>query len=478
MPGFRSMLLSAIALATLSAAPLLSQRGGGRGNPLSPYTRIDTSVLALTHARVIDGTGAAPRPDQTVIIRDGIIASIGPSSATPVPAGVQAIDLTGKSVMPGLVMVHEHLYYPNGGGWYGNYDESFTRLYLAGGVTAMRTAGNVNGYTDIAIKEQIDAGRKPGPWIDATGPYLQGPGGVAGQMHILKDAGDARRMVNFWADAGATSFKAYMDITRDELRAAIEEAHKRNLKVTGHLCSVTEREAAELGIDDLEHSFFVATDFVPNKQPDRCPGQGVGMQALSLVDTSKAEFKALVKTLIDHKVALTSTLTVFETFTPGRPMPAGLDVLVPPLRESFERNYQRTQANTGSIYAKLFPQVMAMEVYFVRAGGTLLVGTDPTGGGGVIPGFSNQRAVELLVEEGLSPLEAIKVATMNGANFLGIGNRTGTLAAGKQADLLVIGGDPSARIADIRNVEIVFKRGVGFDPAKLIESVRGKVGIF
>jgi len=456
----------------------LAQRGGGRGNPLAPYTRIDTAALAMTHARVIDGTGAAPKTDQTLIIRDGLIERIGPSAATAVPAGVQVIDLSGKSVMPGLVMVHEHLYYPNGGGWYGNYDESFTRLYLAGGVTAMRTAGNVNGYTDIAIKQQIDAGRKPGPWIDATAPYLQGPGGVAGQMYILKDAADARRMVNFWADAGATSFKAYMDITRDELRAAIEEVHKRGLKITGHLCSVTYKEAAEMGIDDLEHTFFVATDFVPTKQPDLCPGQAVGMTAVNAIDTSKAEFKALVKTLIDRKVALTSTLTVFETFTPGRPMPPGLDVLVPQLKESFERNYQRTQANPASMYAKMFPNVMSMEAYFVHVGGTLLVGTDPTGGGGVIPGYSNQRGVELLVEAGLTPLEAIKAATMNGANYLGIGNRTGTLAAGKQADLLVINGDPSTRIADIRGVEIVFKRGVGFDPQKLIESVRGRVGIF
>lgn len=466
-----------LALAILST-PALAQRGGGRGNPLAAYTKVDTAVLALTHARVIDGTGAAAKADQTIIIRDGMIAQIGPTASTTVPPGVQTIDATGKSVMPGLVMVHEHLYYPNGGGWYGAYDESFTRLYLAGGVTAMRTAGNVNGYTDLAIKQLIDAGRKPGPWIDATAPYLQGPGGVAGQMYILKDAGDARRMVNFWADAGATSFKAYMDITRDELRAAIEEAHKRGLKITGHLCSVTYKEAAELGIDNLEHSFFVATDFVPTKQPDLCPGQTTGMQTVNAMDTSKAEFKALVKTLVDRKVALTSTLTVFETFTPGRPMPPGLDVLVPPLKESFERNYQRTQASQTSMYAQLFPRVMSMEAYFVRAGGTLLVGTDPTGGGGVIPGYSNQRGVELLVEAGLSPLEAIRSATMNGADYLGIGNRTGTVATGKQADLLLIDGDPSARIGDIRNVEIVFKRGIGFDPQKLIESVRGRVGIF
>ena len=472
----RTSLIAFLTVASLASAS--AQRGGGRGNPLAAYTRFDTSALALTHARVIDGTGAPAKTDQTLIIRDGMIERIGPSASTPVPAGVRTVDLAGKSVMPGMVMVHEHLYYPNGGGWYGNYDESFTRLYLAGGVTAMRTGGNVNGYTDIAIKGQIDAGRKPGPWIDATAPYLQGPGGVAGQMYILKDAADARRMVNFWADAGATSFKAYMDITRDALRAAIEEVHKRGLKITGHLCSVTYREAAELGIDNLEHSFFVATDFVPTKQADMCPGQGTGMTAVNAIDTSRAEFKALVKTLVDRKVALTSTLTVFETFTPGRPMPPGLDVLVPPLKEIFERNYQRTQASTTSMYATLFPKVMSMEAYFVRAGGTLVVGTDPTGGGGVIPGYSNQRGVELLVEAGLTPLEAIKAATMNGANYLGIGNRTGTLAAGKQADLIVINGDPSARIADIRNVEIVFKRGLGFDPAKLIESVKGRVGIY
>jgi enamidase len=119
-----------------------------------------------------------------------------------------------------------------------------------------------------------------------------------------------------------------------------------------------------------------------------------------------------------------------------------------------------------------------MELAFVRAGGTLLVGTDPTGIGGVVAGYSNQRALELLVEGGFTPLEAIRIGTLNGATFLGRANRTGSIAIGKDADLVVIAGDPSVRIGDVRNVQIVFKQGVGYDPAKLIASVKGKVGLF
>ena len=442
------------------------------------YVAFDTAVLALTHVRVIDGTGAAPREDQTVVIRNGAIASIGPSSSSAPPANAQVLDLTGKSVMPGLIMVHEHLYYPTGPQTYGYLVESFTRLYLAGGVTAMRTGGNTNGYGELAIKQAIDLGQKPGPWIDATAPYLQGPGTPLGQMYALKDAADARRMVNFWADAGATSFKAYMHITRAQLGAAIEEAHKRGLKVTGHLCSVTYREAAALGIDNLEHGFFAATDFVGDKQSDVCPGQGRGQTTINELDVNAESFKSLTAELVRRKVALTSTLTIFETFVPGRPLPPGLDVLLPQLKEQYEQRHAQNARNTRSQYTTLYPKGAAMEVAFFRAGGLLVAGTDPTGGGGVVPGYSNQRALELLVEAGLTPLEAIRVGTLNGATYLGRADRIGSIAVGKQADLIVINGDPAARIEDVRKVETVFKQGVGYDPAKLINSVKGRVGLF
>ena len=464
------------AVLALSAAGVLA------AEQLSPqvrtaYVKVDAPVIALTNARVIDGTGGPVRQAQTIVIRDGVIAAMGDAPGVTAPDGATIIDLAGKTVLPGFVMVHEHLYYPVVSGVYGQLGESFTRLYLAGGVTTMRTGGNVNGFMDLNMKLAIDRGQKPGPTIDATAPYLNGPNNFV-QMRTMKGPDDARRQVAYWADEGFTSFKAYMQITRAELGAAIEEVHKRGLKITGHLCSVTYAEAADLGIDNLEHGFLASTDFVPAKAPDVCPGQSAGQQAVAALDEQGEPFRALVKKLVDRKVALTSTLTVFETYTPGRPKPPGLEVLLPILKEQFERSYERTSTNTTSIYAKLFPKALALERAFVRAGGLLIAGTDPTGSGGVIPGFSNQRQIELLVEAGFTPVEAVQIGTSNGAKYLGRDTLIGTIAAGKQADLVVVTGDPSTTIADIRNVDTVFKRGVGFDPAKLVASVSGRVGLW
>jgi enamidase len=463
-------------LFTVLAALLLAAQGPSP-NVIKQYVRTAAPVIALTNVRVIDGTGQPAREQQTVVLRDGLIAEMGDRSRVTVPTGAEVIDLTGKSVIPGLVMLHEHLYYPTGPGVYGQLGESFTRLYLAGGVTTLRTGGNMNGYMDINLKRAIENGQKAGPAIDATAPYVNGPNRFQ-QMNRVTDAAQARQHVAYWADQGATSLKAYMQISREALGAAIDEAHTRGLKVTGHLCSVTYAEAADLGIDNLEHSFLAATDFVADKKPDECPGQGRGQQSVTALDPAGAPFKALVSKLISKRVALTSTLTVFETLTPGRPMPPGLDVLTPQLKQQFEETHARVAQNKDSNYLKLFPKAMALELAFARAGGLLVAGTDPTGSGGVIPGYSNQRQLELLVEAGFTPLEAIRIGTLNGALYLGRDRSIGTIAAGKQADLVVIDGDPSATIADLRKVEIVFRQGVGYDPARLMASVAGRVGLF
>ena len=446
------------------------------GQAVRQFVAHDAPVIALTNARVIDGTGAAPRERQTIVLRDGKIAALGATGSVAIPEGAQTIDLAGKSVIPGLVMVHEHLYYPTGPGTYGQLGVSFLRLYLAGGVTTMRTGGNMNGYVDINLKRGIDSGVVVGPAMDATAPYINGPLGLR-QLRALKGPDDARKMVAYWADEGATSFKAYMQITRAELGAAIEEAHKRGLKVTGHLCSVTFAEAAALGIDNLEHGFLTASDFVPNKQPDVCPS-GASQQAFAGLDPAGPVAQGLIRDLVARKVAITSTLTVFETSIPGRPVPPGMDVLVPQLREQFERQHAAIARSNDTRRGEAFAKEMKMELAFARAGGLLVAGTDPTGYGGVIPGYSNQRMLELLVEAGFTPLEAISIGTLNGAKYLGRDAQIGTIAVGKQADLVVLGGNPADRIEDVRRVEIVFRLGVGYDPAKLITSVRGSVGLY
>jgi enamidase len=448
-------------------------------NPNAPanFIKIQAPVIALTHARVIDGTGAPARGDQTIVIRDGNIAELGDASTVVPPSGASVVDLSGKSIIPGLVMMHEHLYYTTGPGVYGQLGASFSRLYLAGGVTTMRTAGNVNGIMDINLSRRIAAGELPGPAIDATAPYVNGPSAFL-QMHAVNTADEARRHVAYWADQGATSLKAYMQISRASLKSAIDEGHRRGMKITGHLCSVTFGEAADLGIDNLEHGFFPATDFVADKQPDVCPGQALGQQAIAALDEHGVPFTSLVKKLVDRRVALTSTLTVFETLTRGRPLPPGLDVLTPQLKDSFRRAYDRVAQNQQSVYATLFPKAMRMERAFVAAGGVLIAGTDPTGSGGVVPGFADQRQIELLVEAGFTPAEAISIGTLNGAKFMGRDARIGSIARGKQADLVVVAGDPSTTIADIRRVETVFRNGLGYDPEKLIGSVSGQVGIW
>jgi imidazolonepropionase-like amidohydrolase len=476
----------------IGAALLASASVGAQSAPtvkLSPevreYVKLDDRIIALTHVRVIDGTGQAPRADQTLIIRDGIVARMGDTTSTPIPAGAKVIDLTDHSVMPGLVGMHDHMFYPQPVNLAGQrirgvlqfeQQSSFTfpRLYLAAGVTSLRTTASVEPYADLNLKSWIDAGKIPGPKIHVTGPYLEGEGNFRLPVHELRGPDDARKNVEYWADEGVTSFKAFVHITTAELRAVIEGAHKRGLKVTGHLCSITFHEAAELGIDNIEHGFVLATEFNSEKKPDICPPTTEQSRTAFLALTPDSpQVRDLFETLIRHHVAITSTLPVMEAYSSDRPplQQRVLDVMSPQAQAAYLA--QRVQQPASRTLKK----EMELEYAFVKAGGMLLAGPDPTGIGGVVAGFGDQREVELLVEAGFTPVEAIHIATENGARFLHEEDQIGTLAPGKRADLVVVRGDPSSKISDIENVEIVFKDGVGYDPAKLIDSVRGLVGL-
>jgi imidazolonepropionase-like amidohydrolase len=469
-----------ILVALLAPCLSLAQARPPLSSEVRSFVKEDAPVLALTHVRVIDGTGAAARTDQTLMIANGIITAVGDSTAIYIPDSAKVLDLKGYTLIPGLVGMHDHMYYPGPLGPLAIYPEhasSFPRLYLAGGVTSIRTTGSVEPYTDLELKHLIDTGKIAGPKMNVTGPYLEGQGSYTPQLHELKDAEDARRTVEYWVAEGVTSFKAYMHITPGELAAAVAAAHAHGIKVTGHLCSIGFREAAAIGIDDLEHGLFVDTEFFPGKKPGECLEQDNGIEKL---DVNGAAIQEMIHDLVTRHVAITSTLPVFETLIANRaPISKRvLDAMLPEARiEYLTIRSKISDATPPSHWAASFAKELQFERSFVKAGGMLLAGLDPTGYGGVIAGFGDQREVELLVEAGFTPMEAIHIATSNGAEYLGQLDKIGTLAPGKAADIVVIHGDPSAKISDIENVEMVFKDGVGYDSAKLIESVRGLVGL-
>lgn len=470
-------------LAVLSYSGIAgAQRIDALGPDVRKVLHSSTPKAILEHVQVIDGTGAAPIPDRNISIEGGKITAISAGADQPPRDGTTILDLRGYSVMPGIVGMHNHLYTiarPNLEAD-GSFDRpglrlqmtfSAPRLYLANGVTTMRTAGSVEPDTDLELKQEIEAGIRPGPHLDVTGPYLDGS-----NYPKLNGPEEARQTVAYWADRGVTSFKAYGHITREELSAAVKEAHKRGLKVTGHLCSVTYEEAAEIGIDNLEHGFFVNTKLDPDKKPDTCSSS---RGDYTLEHMSSAEADRLIATLIEHHVAITSTMPGTAASLDGQPplRPAVFQAMAPSVREAFlySRNKpsdKSAQANT----ALLLRREMDLERAFVAAGGLLLAGSDPVGLNGNIPGFGDQREIELLVEAGFTPVQSIRIATLNGAIFLGRQDQIGSIAAGKNADLVVMKGDPATRIADIENVEIVFKDGVGYDPRKLLDSVKGHYG--
>ena len=482
------MRLFLLVTALLVAATTFAQTP--KPNDTTEFVSVNAPVFVLNHVRVIDGTGAAATEDRAVVIANGKIQSIGPAASVQIPQGAQTMDRTGYAVIPGLVGMHDHLYYTDSiavqriGGHIGEpglfiaeIPYTAPRLYLAAGVTTMRTTGSLEPYTDLKVKSRIDAGLMPGPSIDATAPYLEGAPTIFAQMHELTGPDDAKRMVDYWAAEGMTSYKAYMNITREELGVAIQAAHAHQMKLTGHLCSVTWPEAIALGIDDFEHGpVFADTEFAADKKSDVCPPSGGAMAWIPL-DVNGPQVQGLIQNLVSHHVAVTSTLPVFECGVPGRPklQRRTLEAMSAESAQSYLT--ARAGIALDSPMTSLMRKEMDFEVAFVKAGGLLLGGPDPTGNGGVLPGFGDQREIELLVEAGLTPLQAIQVLTENGAKYLGRQDQIGTLAAGKQADLVLIKGDPSKAIDDIENVETVFKAGVGYDSKKLIESVRGQVGI-
>jgi len=340
----------ALCVLVLSAGHAGAQRIDALGPQVRKYVKVDTPTVVLEHVEVIDGTGAPPALDRNITIAGGKITAITPGRDEPPRDGVTILHLRGHSVMPGIVGMHEHLFVltrPNLAGD-GTSDSpalfvpmtfSAPRLYLAGGVTTIRTTGSIAPATDVKLARAIENGTIPGPHMDVTGPYLDGATTSNLQIGELTGPDDARQTVDYWADRGVTSFKAYAHITRAELTAAVTAAHKRGLKITGHLCSVTYPEAVEIGIDNLEHGFSANTQLDAGKKPDTCSDSG-GDDTLMRMRPGSVEANRLIALLLQHHVAITSTLPNLAANVPSADAvpamrPAALRAMAPSVRDAY-----------------------------------------------------------------------------------------------------------------------------------------------
>lgn len=471
-------LLAVGLLSVVGLRDVAAQRPAALSEVTREFVSVAEPVVAITNVTVIDGTGAAPRTGQVVVIADGRIRATGAMGSVAVPAGARVIDGAGHTLIPGLVGMHDHTFYTTAAGRRAQLNTSAPRLYLASGVTTVRTTGSISPYSEISLKHQVDQGKVPGPRMHISGPYLTGPDDVVERMHITTPE-QARRVVNYWADEGATWFKVYTEISRENLRAITDAAHKRGVKVTGHLCSVGYKEAVEANIDALEHGLMANLEYVPGKQPDRCPG--LDRNTYLQLDVNGAASQETFRAMVRKGVAMTSTLAVYEISVPNRPPldPRVIEAMSPDVQKEYLATRERLAAQAGSspISLGMMKKAMEYEVAFVKAGGLLAAGVDPTGNGGALPGYGDQRNYELLIEAGFTPGQVVQIMSANGARVLGVDKDLGTVAAGKVADLVLVRGDLAANPLVIRNVVTVFKDGVGYDSAKLIASIKGLVGI-
>jgi imidazolonepropionase-like amidohydrolase len=470
----RGALLATATAALVLPAEVTAQRADQLAQTIQEqFVEVADEAFAITNVTLIDGTGAAPQPGRTVVVREGRIAEI--VAAGEFNAGaMRTVDGSGGTLMPGMMGLHNHLYYTAAGGRGMQLNFSAPLLYLGSGVTTVRTTGSQNAYSEINLKEEIEAGRNPGPRIHITAPYITGGQGAT-TMTLLDSPEQARRFVQYWAAEGATWLKAYTNVGYDEMAAAVEEAHRLGIKVTGHICSISFTEAVELGFDNIEHGLFTNSDYDPTKERGECPDT-YREHAMS-IDPEGPEARETFQAMVDAGVPMTSTLAVYELFVRDRPTkdPRALEAMAPEVRQAYLE--AKDNIDRDGWPPEWMETAMAYERAFVDAGGLLAAGVDPTGNGGALPGYGDQRNVELLREAGFSPEEVVQITTLNGAKILDVDDELGSVEVGKIADLVLMEGDFVSDPSAIRSVSLVFKDGVGYRSQDFFEIVKGQVGI-
>lgn len=425
--------------------------------------------LVLKCGTVIDpGTGSVQK-DVFIeivggrILRIGRLADLGPAE------GAKVLDLSGKFVIPGLIDTHAHLY----GGVAARHstNDVHAPLYLACGVTTIRTPGSSNPEGDLALKHRIDAGAYEGPRIFLSGAYVEMKPPTVEWMNALSTPEEVRLTIDQWAEKGASSIKLYASMKGELMRTAVEHAHAHGLKAIAHIGAATYEESIRAGIDEIFHGIAVMSDLVAPGVDQRQYFEW--FKAVLAMDLSRPEYGRVLKLAAETKTVLTPTAAAFEEFNPAS--------------EAMAR--QKPYYTTGAWEALLkkagqkplvegAEKVTAMNLRFVKdaylAGCLLTTGTDKTN---VVPlpGFSLREEMDVFARAGLPPMAVLKAATWNGAYALAAGDVLGSIAAGKLADLVVLDRDPLATISNVSAVHRVIKAGVVYEPEALLKKLLGRI---
>lgn len=437
--------------------------------PVASAQKSDSEAVLIKNIKLIDGTGGQIQENKSVLVEDGVFKKIDVTSNFKIARDIKIIDGKGKTMIPGLIGVHNHLHIPG----FPFLGEIAAKLYLASGVTTIQTCGAASPKNEIELANNIEIGEAIGPEVIPSGPYITGEGGNT-NMIIPNNENQLRDTIRFWADQGAKWFKVYRNVEPEHLKIVIEEAHKNNLKVTGHLCSITFKEASELGIDAIEHGFNSVSDFRANKKTGECSGSREYIDNLNL---GSPEVEDLLDKLIENGTVLTSTLSIYEASIPSRSLidDRSSEIMSESFRENFKDliNNRSEKKEESKTREKRLKRIMEFEYRFYKKGGVLSAGVDA--GRHILPGFGDQRNFQLLIEAGFTTQEAIKIMTKNGAIKLGR-NNIGTIEIGKRANFVILDGDLEIDQNAIKNVDKVYKIGKSYDPDFILGALKGKYG--
>ncbi|MGA8153484.1 MAG: amidohydrolase family protein [Terriglobales bacterium] len=412
-------------------------------------------TLAIVGATLIDGTGSAAVPDAAVVIEDGRIVAVGPRSGVQIPPNATLVDARGKTLLPGLWDMHAHFEQVEWG-----------PIYLAAGVTTVRDCGNEFEFI-TAVRDAIAQGRGLGPRLLLAG-IVDGSGRETVGVERVDTPEQARAWTDRYHETGFQQMKIYSSVKLEEVKAVTEEAHRLGMTVTGHVPEgLTAYQVVEAGQDQINHVGYIL-DMMHAPFPSDM-NRPERQKALADIDLNSSEAGEAIAFLKEHHTVIDPTMALFEFLTASTAKPPasfepGVTTVAPELAEQLLD--VGPPSSSSELREKVFEKELALVGRLHQAGVPIVAGTDQT-----VPGYSLHREIELYVQAGFTPMEAIQAATIVPARVMGLDKEVGTIEPGKRADLIILNGNPLEDIRNTRNVEYVITNGKMFHCAELWESV-------